>query len=108
MASPPAPPAPRRRRSVPFRPRFTLLILYIALLYFVFNFALAMPTLLEHLAELPPGADPRDPVYVERAGEATRVALQGKPFFAFLAAVGTVLLAAWRGWLPGMREATRD
>ena len=98
-----SPPEPRRRRSVPFRPRFTLMLLYIAALYFVFSLAVALPVLLEHLAALPPDADPQDPVYVERASEATRAALEGKPFWLLLAALGTVLLGAWRGWLPGLR-----
>jgi len=80
------------------------MILYVAALYFVYSLALALPTLLEHLAALPPGADPSDPVYVEQAAEATRTALAGTPFFTFLAAVATVLLGLWRGWLPGLRE----
>ncbi|MDH3686873.1 MAG: hypothetical protein OEP95_11645 [Myxococcales bacterium] len=107
MASP-VPPAPRRRRNTYFRPRFTLLILYIAALYFVYSLAVAAPTLLEHLAALPPDADPRDPMYVDRAAEATRAVLEGKPFWILMAAVGTVILGAWRGWLPGLREAAPD
>jgi len=107
MASP-VPPAPQRGRRTYFRPRFTLLILYIAALYFVYSLAIAAPTLLDHLASLPPDADPRDPMYVDRAGEATRAILKGKPFWIFLASVGTVILGAWRGWLPGLREARPD
>jgi len=80
------------------------MILYVAALYFVYSLALALPTLLEQLAALPPNADPNDPKHVERAAEATRVALQGTPFLTFLAAVATVLLGAWRRWLPGLRE----
>ena len=108
MASPHPPPVPRRRRRTQFRPRFTLLILYVAALYFVYSLALAAPTLLEHLAALPPDADPQDPIYVDRAAAATRAVLKGKPFGLFLAAVATVLLGAWRGWLPGLREAPPD
>jgi hypothetical protein len=105
MASPQGAPAPRRRGTT-FRPRFTLLILYVAALYFVYSLALALPTLLEQLAALPPDADPRDPAYVERAAQATRAALQGTPFWTFLAAVATVIIGAWRGWLPGLRESS--
>jgi hypothetical protein len=103
-ASPDRP--PRRRDLGPsFRPRFTLMILYLALFFLGFALLLALPGLLEAFRTLPPSEGPLTPEELEVARRAAHEALRGRLGFAFLAAVAATGLGAWRGVLPGLRGA---
>lgn len=102
--SPEAPLPPRRPGSeATFRPRFTLLLLYLALFFVGFALLLALPDLLEAYRSLPPGEGPLTPEELEVARRAAHEALRGRLGFALLAAVATTGLGAWRGVLPGLR-----
>jgi hypothetical protein len=98
-----SPPDRSSRRAAPFRPRFTLMLIYFALFFLGFALLLALPALLEAYRSLPPGEGPLTPEELEVARRAAREALSGRLIFAFLAAVGVTALGAWRGSLPGLR-----
>ena len=99
------PETPARRSGRPvFRPRFTLMILYLAFFTALFALLLALPDLISAFRELPPGGATASPEDLERASEATRRALAGgRLYFALGAAVVCVGLAAWSRALPGLR-----
>jgi len=93
------PPPARRRRPVPFRPRGTLALLWLAGLFMVYALAFVSPALYEVWRDMPPGVDQQ-----ARAEEVAREAAGPRLYWAFGAALATVALGAWRKALPGLRE----
>jgi hypothetical protein len=89
------------RRTEPFRPRFTLTLLYLALFFFLYGLLFATPDLAPLLGAEGRSLPPEE--LQQRAREVTQQTLRGKVPLAFAAAVVTVALAAWRRVLPGMR-----
>jgi hypothetical protein len=91
-------------RPEPFRPRFTLMLLYVAAFFFLYALLFALPDLLAGARALGPGPDELSPAELERAKEISRNAMSGgKVLIALAASVATVGLAAWRRALPGLR-----
>jgi hypothetical protein len=91
-------------RSQPFRPRFTLMLFYVALFFFVYALLFALPGLVAGARELGPGPGELSPEELAQAKEITQRALGGgKLFVALAASLATVGFAAWRRALPGMR-----
>jgi hypothetical protein len=88
-------------RSQPFRPRFTLMLLYLVgffLLYaMLFVAADLAPLLGAEGHALPPDE------LQERARQVAQQAMRGKVYAALAASLATVGLATWRRALPGMR-----
>lgn len=87
-------------RPLPFRPRFTLMLLYLAAFFLLYAFLLVVPGLAPLMSEA--GNAPPEELQA-RAQEAAQHAMRGKAFFALLAALATVGLGTWRRILPGMR-----
>jgi hypothetical protein len=90
-------------RSLNFRPRFTLMLLYLAGFYVFYALLLALPDLLAGFRELGPGPEQLTPEELARAKGIAQQAIGGKTVFALLAALATVGLGTWRRLLPGMR-----
>jgi hypothetical protein len=90
-----------RRRPEPFRPRFTIMILYLAFFFFLFGMLLAVPDLMEviqHAGTLPE-AELR-----ARSEQITQRSLGGgRIYLALAAAAVSVGLGAWQRALPGLR-----
>jgi hypothetical protein len=88
------------RRATPFRPRFLLLLLYLAASFMIFALILVLPEMLHVLRTVPAGPEQqeraRDLVHAAAAGTRIRI--------AFAAAVALVGLGAWTGTLPGLRR----
>jgi len=88
-------------RPLTFRPRFTLMLVYVAgffLLYALLFVASDLAPLLGSAArELPPDE------LQQRAHDAAREAMRGKAVLALLASLATVGLGTWRNFLPGVR-----
>jgi len=95
---------PRRPRTPPYRPRFTLALLYVFGLVVAWGLAFALPDLLAAARELPPGPAELTPQELAHAREIAREALAGRVHYAVAAALVTFGLLVWRGWLPGLRE----
>jgi hypothetical protein len=100
------PDAPRPRPRPPrsgggFRPEFTLYVLYFFAFFLFFALLLAMPALLDALAQLPPAAS----IEAERAAGAriARRAVEGRLLWAFAAAVVTMAVGGYTKVLPGLR-----
>jgi ABC-type Fe3+ transport system permease subunit len=91
-------PAPRPRRTSAFEPRFTIMIAYLAVFFFVYCLALVSPALLE-IANQPVSG----PEQQQLAHDAARQAISGKLWIALLAATATVALGIWARVLPGLR-----
>lgn len=101
--TPPIDPYPRRRAE-PFRPRFTLSLLYLVGFFVLFALLLAIPQLVQGLSELGPGPEQLTDAELARAEEIGRQALSGGRLLAALAAaVIAVGLGSFRGVLPGLR-----
>jgi hypothetical protein len=92
-----------RHRTQPFRPRFTLMLLYLALFYVVFALLIALPYLLAAVQTLPPGGAELTPEELELARDTARRAFAGKAHWAALASVLATGAGAWYGKLPGLR-----
>jgi hypothetical protein len=90
-------------RTQPFQPRFTMMLLYLAACFLLFALLFALPDLIAGARALGPGPDELSPEELERAKEIARSAMRGKVPLAFVAAVATVGVAAWRRALPGLR-----
>jgi hypothetical protein len=89
------------RRAPPFRPRFTLTLLYLAGFFLLYGLLLAAPDLAPLLGEQARSLPPEE--LQRRAQAVTQETLRGKVPIAFGAALVTVAIAAWRRVLPGMR-----
>jgi hypothetical protein len=105
MGESPRPPlrAPRRS-SVPFRPEFTLLLLYLFAFFAFFALLLALPDLLAGVRALPPAAGPITEEDRAAAARIAREALRGKLGYAFAAGAGALGLGLWARVLPGLRR----
>ena len=91
-------------RPPPFRPSFTLLLLYVAGLFLFYAMLFALPDLLAELRRLEPSTGPLTPEELERAKLVSRQALGGgKVLISLLAALATAGFALWRRALPGVR-----
>lgn len=88
-------------RPEPFRPKFTLLLLYLMVFFVLYGLLFAAPDLAPLLGEA--GRSLPDEELQARAAEVTQSALRGKVPLALAAAVATTGLAAWRRALPGLR-----
>lgn len=87
-------------RPPPFRPRFTLMLLYLAGFFLLYGLLLVAPDLAAFSSE----ASTTPPEELQaRAQEAAQHAMRGKGLLALVAALATVGLCAWRRILPGMR-----
>jgi hypothetical protein len=97
-------PLPRLRRAAPFRPRFTLVLLYVLAFFLLYAMLFALPDLVAGARELGPGPEELSPEEMERARRISRDALAGgKVLIAIVAALATVGLGIWRRALPGVR-----
>jgi hypothetical protein len=88
------------RRTPPFRPRFTLMLVYLAALFVLYGLLFAAADLAPIASEA--GRLPPDELHA-RAREAAQHAMRGKAPIALAAALLTLGLAAWRKILPGLR-----
>lgn len=103
MSGPATPsPGPPRPPPASFRPQFTLFLLYFFVFFLFFALLLALPDLLEGVRTLPPATS----VEQERAAGAriAQEAVQGKLFWAFLAASVALGIGAWTRVLPGLKR----
>jgi len=99
MTEPVRPPRdPRTRPRATFKPRFTVMLLYLFVFFFLYCFALVAPALWDVLQSLPPG-----PAQEEAARQAARETLRPRLLLAVVAAVLTVAAGSWKGHLPGTR-----
>ena len=87
-------------RAPPFRPRFTLMLLYLAGFFLLYALLLVAPNLAPLVSEA--GNAPPDELQA-RAHEAAQHAMRGKALLALLGALATVGFGTWRRILPGMR-----
>jgi hypothetical protein len=92
-----------RRRPVTFRPRFTLLVLYVGFFFVAISLLAALPDLIEAFRSLPPGPDQLTDEELDQARQIARNSLRGKLPFTFAAAVIATGIGSYRGWLPGMK-----
>jgi hypothetical protein len=94
-----------RRRTPPFRPAFTLILLWLAVFFFGFSILALLPDLLAAFRELPPGEGPLAPEELARASEAARRGIEGKLGWVLGLAVLVTGALAWSGRLPGVRRS---
>lgn len=97
-------PPPVRRRPVTFRPRTTLMVLYLFGFFVLFAFLMVAPALIEGAQELGPGPAELTEEERERAAQIGYEAFRGKFYWAVLASVLCVAAGAWTQRLPGLRE----
>jgi hypothetical protein len=91
-------------RAPPFRPRFTLVLFYVAGFFLLFAMLFALPDLLAGARALGPGPEELTPEEMAQAQEIARQALGGgKVLIALVASLATVGLGIWRNVLPGVR-----
>lgn len=88
-------------RPATFQPRFTLSLLYLFGLFFVYCLVLIAPEL-SGLVE--PAAPGQEEAVKQAAAELARQAVRPRLPFAFAAAVLTLLLGSHYGFLPGLRS----
>ncbi|MGH0035192.1 MAG: hypothetical protein ACQGVK_09210 [Myxococcota bacterium] len=81
-----------------FQPRFTLMLLYLAVFFFGFAFLLILPDLLDVLATGQPG-----PEQEEAARQAAQAALRGKLVPVFVMALAATGIGGYYRLLPGLR-----
>jgi len=85
------------RGTSPFRPRFTLTLLYVFFFTLAYGLAFVAPALWEVWRSLPPG-----PAQQEAARQAAQGAVHLR--LALLAAIATTALGAWARVLPGLKR----
>lgn len=107
MCPPPAdprtrPPLPRRRPPTAFQPRFTVALLYLFGLFFLYCFLLVAPELYDVWSTVPPG-----PEQEAVAAELVREALGPRLGVAIAAAIATLLVGAYARVLPGLHPPQR-
>jgi len=88
---------PRPAPAVP-RPFFTLAIVYLFVLFFLFAFVLVSPALWDVAQNVPPGPEQERAAY-----EAARLAASGRLLPAMLLAVATLVVGVKFRLLPGLR-----
>jgi hypothetical protein len=85
------------RPTPTFRPRFTIGIVYLVIFFVLFSFLQVLPSLLDLLAELPPGPAQ------EKAAE--RIMREGSsPLISLVLSLAATSLGSYFQVLPGMRE----
>ena len=89
---------PAQSRRPTFRPRFTLGIFYLLGVFFLYAMLLVLPEMIHALKTIPPGPEQQAAVT-----EALQANMRVRLGIALVAAIATVLLAAVKGWLPGLR-----
>ena len=90
---------PPKRQPATFRPRFTLSLLYLAGLFFVYCLILIAPELGEIARPAGPG---EEAAMKEAAAETARRAIRPRLPIAIALAVATLFLGAKTGFLPGL------
>jgi hypothetical protein len=91
-------------RAPPFRPRFTLVLFYVAAFFLLYAMLFALPDLVAGARTLGPGPEELTPDELARAREIARQAMGGgKVLIALVAALATVGFGIWRNVLPGVR-----
>jgi hypothetical protein len=91
-------------RAPVFRPRFTVVLFYVAGFFLVYAMLFALPDLVAGARSLGPGPEELTPEEMERAREIARQAVSGgKLTIALLASLATVGFGIWRNALPGVR-----
>ena len=89
---------------MPFRPRFTILLFYVAGFFLLYAMLFALPDLVAGARELGPGPEELTPEEMARAKQIGREAMAGgKVLIALVASLVTVGLGVWRNVLPGVR-----
>jgi hypothetical protein len=87
---------PRRAGPPPFRPRFTISLVYLVGFFFVFSFLQILPDLIGLLSEMQPGpAQERAAAALARDGV--------RPLVSMLLSVAATGLGAYLRVLPGLR-----
>jgi len=94
-------PPPRRRRTGPFRPVFSLTLAYFAGFFLFYCLLIAAPALVQVAREGEPS-----PEMEARAQTAAHDAIQGRLPLALLAALLTTGLCVYARVLPGLREGS--
>jgi hypothetical protein len=90
------PPADRSRPP-PFRPRFTIGIVYLVAFFLFFAFLQVLPDLIGLLSSMPPGP--------EQQQAAERIMRDGSsPLVSLALSLGATSLGTWYQLLPGMRS----
>jgi hypothetical protein len=90
--------------SPPFRPRFTLVLFYVAGFFLLYAMLFALPDLVAGARALGPGPEELTPDELARAREIARQAMGGgKLLIALVASLATVGFGIWRDVLPGVR-----
>ncbi|MGH7288330.1 MAG: hypothetical protein ACREI8_09970 [Myxococcota bacterium] len=99
------PPEPRLpRRSTVFKPRFTIVLLYVAGFFLLYAMLFALPDLVAGARELGPGPEELTSEEMARAQQIASNALAGgKVLIALVASLATVGIGIWRDVLPGVR-----
>ncbi len=99
------PPEPRLPRRTPvFKPRFTIVLLYVAGFFLLYAMLFALPDLVAGARELGPGPEELTPEEMARAQQIASNALAGgKVLIALVASLATVGIGIWRNVLPGVR-----
>lgn len=93
---------PLRRRPEPFRPNFTLTLIYFALFVLVYGMLLVLPALWPLLSQ--PVAAGGEQQLMAEANALAREAARGRLGVVLLAAIATTGLGAWAGVLPGVKK----
>ncbi len=87
------------RRTQPFRPRFSISLLYLFGIFVLYSLAVAAPALRDVYEKAPPG-----PQQQEMARQASREALRAPRIWVVaIAALATTALGTRLGLLPGTR-----
>lgn len=96
--------SPPRTQKAVFQPRFTLSLLYLAIFLCVFSVLAVAPELASFVSGFEEPASPEEAEAMRtEIRDAIRRAYAPRMPLAFGLAVGSLFLAAWRGWLPGIR-----
>jgi ABC-type sulfate transport system permease component len=91
-------------RPATFQPRFTLSLLYLFGLFFVYCLLLIVPELSRMVEPALPG---QEEAVKQAAAELARQTVRPRLPYAFAAAVVTLLLGSHYGFLPGLRSRPR-
>src|SRR5215475_5025004 len=92
---------PLPRRPAPFKPRFTVMLFYVAAFFVLYALLFVAPDLIPLLG--PEGQALAPDELQARAQQVAHEAMQGKVFTALVASLATVGIGVWRDVLPGVR-----
>jgi hypothetical protein len=99
VSLPPDHPLAGRRRAPPFRPSFTLALVYVVAFFLLYAFLLIMPELTAVLRDVAPG-----PEQERIAQEVARDAFAPRALWALLLALCSVGLGGYLQVLPGLKR----